>query len=199
MRYALILLAACGSEPAPAKPEPKQPEAPLAMWPVPAGWKSETIPFPLEFAPSLAHRGVEELRFAPGFLKPGEPGYWSYAFTWRTEDAAVLDAPALGRELTEYFQGLVAAVDEKNQVTARDQIWATAVANDDYFTLSVKMFDAYNTGQEIRLVGYAERATCGRGALWVFVLSPPNSPLLAQLEALAAQAKCGQPVAAKAP
>ena len=29
---------------------------------MPAGWKSETIPFPIEFAPLLLHRGVEELR-----------------------------------------------------------------------------------------------------------------------------------------
>jgi hypothetical protein len=26
-------------------------------WAVPQGWRTETIPFPLEFAPELKHRG----------------------------------------------------------------------------------------------------------------------------------------------
>src|SRR5688500_15314459 len=100
MKPLLVLIAACGSASAPAQPEPAKP---LAPWATPTGWKAETIPFPLDFAPSLAHRGAEEIRFAPKFFEPGAPGYWSYAFTWRTEDAAALGAEALRGELTAYF------------------------------------------------------------------------------------------------
>lgn len=46
--------------------------------PTPEGWREETIPFPLSFAPDLPHRGVELLRFAPGFLEQGQDGFWSY-------------------------------------------------------------------------------------------------------------------------
>ncbi|MBA3459003.1 MAG: hypothetical protein H0T46_03510, partial [Deltaproteobacteria bacterium] len=103
-RIALVLaLAACGSS-APSKP---QPTAAPATWPVPAGWKHELIPFPLEFAPTLAHRGVEELRFPPGFLDEASPNRWSYAFVWRLEDPAVLDAPKLAAELAAYLRGLL--------------------------------------------------------------------------------------------
>ena len=70
-----MLLAGCSSSggageapPAPAQPPHETTTAaPSFTWPVPDGWRSETIPFPLEFAPSIPHRGVEEIRFAPGF------------------------------------------------------------------------------------------------------------------------------------
>jgi len=40
---------------------------------VPQGWRSEVIRFPLDFAPSLAHRGYEDLRFPPGMFDPKDP------------------------------------------------------------------------------------------------------------------------------
>ena len=192
----LLVLAACGggTEPvAPVKTAPTTATAPVP-WPTPAGWRSETIPFPLGFAPSVAHRGVEEIRFAPGFFEPSAPGYWSYAFVWRTDDAATLDPGALAGELTVYFQGLVAAVDEKNRITARDTIRASAKTEGQRFTLVVHTFDAFKTAHPIDLVGWAQRTTCGTGALWVFVLAPATTPLRPQLDELAMTARCGQPV-----
>src|SRR5262245_24178101 len=63
-----LVAAACGAE----VPDPPSPPAVRSTtgfdWPVPAGWKHETIPFPLGFAPGLPFHGVEELRFAPGFF-----------------------------------------------------------------------------------------------------------------------------------
>src|SRR5262245_48641243 len=109
MKRALLVLAiGCGSSAPPVKSAPVEAKP---SWPVPEGWKSETIPFPLDFAPSLAHRGVEELRFPPGFLKAGAPNRWSYAFEWNLQDSADLDADTLGRELVEYFRGLLVNVD----------------------------------------------------------------------------------------
>jgi len=191
MRWLILFAVACGSKPAPA-PAP----APLAKWRVPAEWKEEVIPFPLDFAPTLTHQGVEELRFAPGFFKPGTPGYWSYAFTWRTTDASQLDAAALAGELTAYFQGLIMAVDEaKKQVTGKDAIIATASAvGRDRFTLAAHVFDAFGDGRSVDLVGFARRQSCEGGALWVFVLAPARSPLKPELDKLAGEAVCGQPV-----
>src|SRR6187402_1986296 len=70
---AVLLLPAC----APGKP--------AFAWPTPAGWRSETIPFPLDFAPSLPYRGTEELRFAPGFFEPTSETYFTYSFVWLVE------------------------------------------------------------------------------------------------------------------
>jgi hypothetical protein len=190
------LISACGSAApatAPSTAPGPSPQAALEPWRVPQGWRSETIPFPLDFAPSLAHRGIEELRFAPGFFDPAAPGYWSYAFVWRTEDAAVLDAAALGGELTAYFRGLIAAVDKNGKITARDQITATAIPDGERFTLRAHVFDAFKTAAALDLEGTAERRACGTGALWVFVLARAGSPIRGEIDALAQEAACGQP------
>src|ERR1700760_3139406 len=88
---------------APATPVPFQ-------WAAPEGWRKETIPFPLEFAPSLKHKGLEELRFAPGMFKPGAPDFFSYAFVWWLEGEPPPAASALESELPVYFRGLCDAV-----------------------------------------------------------------------------------------
>jgi hypothetical protein len=194
---AIAVLTACGaSEPAPSTATSKPPSpAPVrtAAWRIPDGWKGETIPFPLEFAPSIAHRGAEELRFPPGFLEPGKPAYWSYAFAWRTEDAADLDGAALATELTAYFKGLIAAVDEKQRIDAasRESIAARAEADGPgRWKVTAHVFDAFRTAAPVELVGWATRRSCGNGALWVFVLARADSPLRAELDTLAGSAGC---------
>jgi hypothetical protein len=79
-------------------------------WPAPTGWKTETIPFPLEFAPALKYTGVEELRFSPGFGDAKSPLYFAYAFVWVVEADAVPSREQLERDLAAYFEGLMQAV-----------------------------------------------------------------------------------------
>src|SRR5262249_653024 len=75
---AAMALAAAGCQTAAPKPDTAEREeatAPAAKleWPLPEGWRSETIPFPLDFARDLPLEGVEELRFAPGMFKTDRP------------------------------------------------------------------------------------------------------------------------------
>ena len=173
-----------------AKLEP--PKQKLEGWELPAEWRSEVIPFPLGFAPTVAHTGYEELRFPKGFFDPASGEYWSYAFVWRTDDAAELDAKALGDEITVYFRGLIDAVDEKKRITARDKIVARAVAatEPNRFTVTAHVFDAFKTAQPIDLSGWAERHACSKGALWIFVLAPAKTTIRAKLDEVARSAKC---------
>jgi hypothetical protein len=182
---------AAGSGSATTETDAKPAEAKgLPGWELPAKWRSEIIPFPLGFAPKIAHRGYEELRFPPGFFDPASGDYWSYAFIWRTDDDAVLDDQALAAELTDYFRGLIAAVDDKGRITARDTITATAKLDGSRFKLTAHVFDAFKTALPLDLVGWAERKACASGALWIFVLARETSPIRAQLDAVAATAKC---------
>ncbi len=162
-------------------------------WPLPAGWKSESFAFPLEFAPSLAHRGVEELRFAPGMFDPSAPGYWAYAFAWRLDDAADLSADQLSHELTTYFRGLLVAVDaDKHRIANAEAIGAVASSHDDLFIVQADIIDAFASGQLVHLFGKAHRTTCGTGSLWTFALAPDGSTLSDQVEQLARTATCAQ-------
>jgi hypothetical protein len=86
-------------------------------WPLPTGWRSETILFPLEFAPDIPHQGVEELRFAPGFSKPQTTDYCSYAFVWWLKDQSPIDRTVLSDELVRYFRGLAMTFGGKNTVS----------------------------------------------------------------------------------
>ena len=188
LRYVVVLgllLAACGHA---------APQHPRNPWPLPSGWRDETIPFPLEFAPTLAHRGVEFVRFAPGFFKPLAPGYWSYAFAWRLDDAADLDGDALASELMTYFRGLIAAVDEHHQIAdaERAQIHVTATPSATGVALTARVYDAFGSGAPVDLAGTAARTSCGSGALWVMTLATANTSteLRAELDSLAHSATC---------
>ena len=74
---------------------------------IPPGWTTEKISFPIEFAPQINYKGVEELRFAPGWGKKGDQQYWSYAFLWWLENDPAINEEALEKDLTAYYNGLV--------------------------------------------------------------------------------------------
>ena len=197
MRSLMVVpvMVACGSPASPQAPVAAAAPAVAAQpWAIPAGFKSETIPFPLDFAPGVVHEGAEELRFSPGFFDPAAPGYWSYAFVWRTRDAATMDAAAVGGELTAYFRGLIDAVDSQHAITDRDAIAVRAREDHGRLALTAHVFDAFKTHQPLDLVGWAARVPCSHGAVWRFVLAPAGSGLRPQLDALAAGALCDQPV-----
>jgi hypothetical protein len=179
VRYAvLVILVGCSHAP--------------ESWPVPQGWKHELIAFPLDFAPQLPHRGVEEIRFPPGFLDQKSPNHWSYAFVWRLDNPAVLDANGLAGELTTYFRGLCVEVDGDKHRFDPNQIAATATPNGGAFDVAVHLFDAFGDASPVDLVGHAGRRPCGDGSLWTLVLAPKSSPITGQLYELAGQAACGQ-------
>jgi len=88
---------------------PAQEKFPLP-WPAPQGFRSETLPFPLSFAPDIPYRGVEEIRFAPGFSKPDSPEYFTYSFIWWVRaDEKIYWV----RDLHRYFYGLMQSVGKQ--------------------------------------------------------------------------------------
>jgi hypothetical protein len=166
-------------------------------WPVPAGWRTETFAFPIEFAPALHHRGVEELRFAPGMFEPGSPGYWSYAFVWRLDDAAELTPEALAAELTAYYVGLEKALDDKHAIEHPEATRVAVHQDAGGFAVDVQMFVvAKEAARPLELTGEAVRRACSDGgSLWVFALAPATTGVRPQLGRLVETAACGQPAA----
>lgn len=192
-RPGALTIAACLLACSPARaPEP----APAGfIWPVPAGWKKETIPFPLDFAPELPYRGVEELRFMPGFFDPKAGGFWSYAFVWWVEGQPRLDAAILSANLRTYFVGLARAVAEgKFPVDPSAFQVSLAPGEDRGFRGTLRVLDAFKTHEMIDLLARIRVTTCGdHTAVLAAIAPPPWTPEKTEaLEALTRAFACGR-------
>ncbi|MFN0156664.1 MAG: hypothetical protein ACKVRP_01170 [Bacteroidota bacterium] len=82
-------------------------EAPYTL-PTPKDWGIERFPIPISFAPDIPYKGVEDIRFAPGWAKAKSDEYWSYAFLWYLEGEIKMDSTTIESDLKAYYAGLVA-------------------------------------------------------------------------------------------
>jgi hypothetical protein len=158
-------------------------------WAVPQGWRTETIPFPLEFAPELKHRGLEELRFSPGMFKPGAPDFWSYAFVWWLEDEQAPQPRLLESELAVYFRGLSEAVGKARY--SFDPSRYKARLSDDG-SGQIETYDAFKTGKPITLNVRLQPRRCGKNTALVVALSPAElkAPIWTTLNELTGRFHC---------
>lgn len=82
-------------------------KAPYTL-PIPKDWGIERFLIPIGFAPEIPYRGVEDIRFAPGWAKAKDAAYWSYAFLWYLEGGVKMDARTVENNLKAYYTGLIA-------------------------------------------------------------------------------------------
>lgn len=73
----------------------------------PKDWGIERFPIPIEFAPQIPYKGVEDIRFAPGWGDVSKEDYWSYCFLWYLDGEAKPDSEKLQQHLKDYYSGLV--------------------------------------------------------------------------------------------
>lgn len=190
-RAAVVLFCACGAAAAPAPvASPLAPAAaPPDSWPARAGWATETIPFPLGFAPAIELRGVELLRFAPRFYDRASPGYFTYAFVWLVEPPSVaVDAAWLPTQLGRYFDGLCqVTADEavagcqahptRVELTAREAgVFPTASTS--AWAVHLTTFDGFEANQPVTLAGSLEVWRCGARLAIGATLAPPGAPMV---------------------
>lgn len=81
-------------------------EAPYEL-PIPKDWTIERFLIPISFAPQIPYKGVEDIRFTPGWGKVKSDEYWSYAFLWYLEGDINIDAGIIDSNLKAYYTGLV--------------------------------------------------------------------------------------------
>jgi hypothetical protein len=179
IRLGASFLLASAAAVATAAPEPvPQHDKASFVWPVAEGWRKETIPFPLEFAPDLALSGVEEIRFAPGMFKPGEDGYWSYAFVWWLDGR-----PALAR-FKASFHALPPPPKKLGHAVQA-------------FAGTVDSYDAFATGKPIVLqleVHVWDCAEAGRRVAMILASPQPESaPIWTSLHARRDEFVCHNP------
>jgi hypothetical protein len=81
--------------------------SPVYLLPVPKGWQVEQFALPPDFAKPIALKGVEELRFYPGWGDPKSVEHWSYAFLWSLDGNVDVDTKVLQDNLHILYSGLV--------------------------------------------------------------------------------------------
>ncbi len=73
----------------------------------PTGWDIERFLIPIEFAPQIPYKGVEDIRFTPGWGQVKSNEYWTYAFLWYLDGSAEINKTIIENNLKAYYTGLV--------------------------------------------------------------------------------------------
>jgi hypothetical protein len=73
----------------------------------PQDWGIERFLIPIEFAPQIPYKGVEDVRFTPGWGKPTSDEYWSYAFLWYLDGSPTTNEKIIEGNLNSYYTGLI--------------------------------------------------------------------------------------------
>jgi hypothetical protein len=74
---------------------------------IPDKWGVERFQFPIEFAKAIPYKGIEDVRFAPGWGDKNSSEYWSYCFLWWLNSDPQINLNDLQEDLKMYYTGLV--------------------------------------------------------------------------------------------
>ncbi len=87
----------------------------------PKGWAIERFRIPISFAPEINYKGVEDIRFTPGWANSKSEEYWTYAFLWYLDSLPKTDARIIEANLRAYYTGLI-KVNSGNKIPPEKQI-----------------------------------------------------------------------------
>ena len=93
----------------------------------PAKWDREHFPLPPGFAPQVPYKGMEDLRFAPGWANPASEEHWAYAFLWWLDGRPQLTPDSLSGYLQYYYTGLIATNIEPRKIPKEKLVPVKAV------------------------------------------------------------------------
>jgi hypothetical protein len=99
-------------------------EAPYNL-PIPKDWTIERFLIPISFAPQIPYKGVEDIRFSPGWANLKSEEYWTYAFLWYVESSPKTDAEIIAKNLKAYYTGLIKSNTDSTKASAEKLIPVT--------------------------------------------------------------------------
>lgn len=169
--------------------------------PTPAGWGTEKIPFPIGFAPSIEYKGIEEIRFMPGWARKDSADYWSYVFLWQLEGVLVFEPGILEEKMKVYYEGLAAATksvprEKLIPVVAKLKYDPIPKGQNRDFSGTIEMLDYMKQTKQVLNVKIHSRVLPSENKTMVwFELSPQSftHPLWKDLEKIRKEAKCIKP------
>jgi hypothetical protein len=149
---------------------------------LPRGWDLERFSLPADFARGMTVKGIEDLRFTPGWADTSSEQHWSYAYLWWLDNPTEITASNLQQNIQEYYTGLVGRniisrnIPENRQVKTTVMIKKEKTVNKDIqtFTGSIRMLD-YMTLKPVVLNVLIHVKQCSEGHTPVFVEVSPRS------------------------
>jgi hypothetical protein len=119
----------------------------------PEGWGIERFAIPIGFAQSIAYKGVEDIRFAPGWGDAKSDGYWTYAFLWYLEGKVEITPQVTERNLAAYYDGLIGRNIERRRIP-REKVTPVRVT---MRKVAVESGDLQTYGGTIEMLDYMEQ------------------------------------------
>jgi len=170
---------------------------------VPKDWGVERFLIPISFAPGIPYKGVEDIRFTPGWAKKESEEYWTYAFLWWLDGAVAMDAKTLAENMRHYYQGLMEVnnvpKEKRTPVITSFKEIATTDGDLKTFAGTVQMVD-YMTLKPITLNAHAHLRACPelKRTVIFYELSPKPTGHAnwAKLRQLLEQFRCKAPTVA---
>lgn len=137
-------------------------QTPTSVLESPESWTGEIIPFPIDFAPGIALKGIEELRFAPGWSDSTSEAFWTYAFVWYVEPGPKLTEQLLTSYFDQYYDGLMQAVLTENKLDSikPDPTLSLFLKTDKGFKGKMRVFDSFFTRDYFTLYIRVREAYC---------------------------------------
>jgi hypothetical protein len=148
----------------------------------PQGWDVERFLIPISFAPDIKYKGVEDVRFTPGWGSAQSNEYWSYAFLWYLDKTPEMNSKVIEHNLTAYYTGLIGSNIERRKIPAEKitpvQVSVSETKTDKgdikTFTGSINMLD-YMEQRSITLNCVVHLKSCeGRSNGFVFYQISPK-------------------------
>jgi len=151
------------------------------IFPLPAKWEAEKIPFPIEFARQIPYTGLEVLRFPPGWAPTTSEEHWTYSFLWWLDGHPDINEKNLQENMTMYYTGLIGTNIVAKKIPA-DRVTPVAVTIQK---LNADSGDKETYGGKITITDYNDstfraldlncrihRRECGNHTAIIFQISP---------------------------
>ena len=110
----------------------------------PDNWKSEIIPFPLGFAPSIDFVGFEDLRFSPGWKDSTSQEFWAYSFVWYIEKNSAMTESKLTEYFNSYYDGLMGVdLNDQSDSYRIDKTLCLFIKTNEGFVGKMRVYDKF--------------------------------------------------------
>jgi len=123
----------------------------------PANWQFERFALPPEFAPNIAYKGAEELRFSPGMFIKDSANYFTYAFVAELDNINSISQDDIRNYLLNYFKGLCSNTAKQRNLSIDTSKITVAIEKEKdlegniFYNATLNIFGVFADGAPVTL------------------------------------------------